>query len=97
MDTGAGVQGFSSGSGYLMRTSANFTTPPIAQIQDNLLGNLRYMLLYDPRAVNTDMDLVEVKHNGNVDAETWSFEVYGYYWDIGALQAPGGPRHPGSS
>ncbi len=97
IDPDAGVQAFSSGSGAFMRVSSSFDTAPISQIEGFDIGALRYVLLYDPRQQGAQMDIVEVKVSSNVDTVTWSFECYGYFWDRSVLNAPGGPRHPGSA
>ena len=97
IDPQAGVQGFSTGFGSFMRTSGDFTTPPIAQIEANNLGSLQYVILFDPRQSGINLDLVELKHSENLENSTYSFEVYGYFWDREVMNTPGGLRHPGSS
>lgn len=56
----------------------------------------RFILLYDPRASGGPMDIVLLTLAANSDMATYSFEAWGYYWDRSVLNAPGGPRHPGS-
>lgn len=58
----------------------------------------RFLLLYDPRSgINLPLTIAELEINDNILAETYAFEAYGYFWDRSVMDAPGGPRHPGSS
>ncbi len=57
----------------------------------------RFLLLYDPRASTGEIDIINFQLPLNIDPSTWTFEGYGYYWDRSVMQAPGGPRHPGSN
>jgi hypothetical protein len=56
----------------------------------------RFLMLYDPRASTGVMDLIDFQLPTNVNPSTWAFEGWGYYWDRSVMEAPGGPRHPGS-
>ncbi len=94
------VQGYGSMHITTFSGSARFTAPisgpglaggPLVQPQD------RFLLLFDPRQTGDLITLVELELADNVDTATYSFEGYGYFWDRGVLDAPGGPRHPGSS
>lgn len=97
IDIVAGFQGF--GSVYLnsITTDADFTAPlsgPI-DVPGIIHPNQRFILLLTRQG--TGLDLVEMEFGANIDLATFSFEGYGYYWDRSVLDAPGGPRHPGSS
>jgi len=99
VDRQAGVQGYGSVRMVTISGSSGHT--------DELTGWLeagvgvdplqRFILLYDPRGSDTVLDLIAFQLPTNVNPSTFSFEGYGYYWDRSVLQAPGGPRHPGSS
>jgi len=94
----AGAQGFATWRSSPIE--AGFGTDPTGGPANELISpNDRFILLLDPGVVGAGnpMVLVEILRNANVDGATYSFEAYGYYWDRGVLNAPGGPRHPGSS
>lgn len=98
IDPIAGVQAYSTN---LLRSedgSGNLT-PPVGGPDDGLvLPNDRFLLCFDPRPQpTTPLVIAELRVNSNVLNNTWSFEGYGYFWDRSVLNAPGGPRHPGSS
>jgi len=97
VDDQVGVQGFATLSVRFMDGSAN-ATPPLTGPQSDLLApNDRFVLLYDPRpGIDDVLALVEFEVSSNVLNEIIGAEIWGYYWDRSVLQAPGGPRHPGS-
>lgn len=73
-------------------------TAPRGGLTDPVIGPAdRFLLLFDPRPTGGVLELVELELADNVDAATYSFEGYGYWWDRSVLQAPGGLRHPGST
>jgi len=96
VDDQPGVQAYNA---VIFRTaigSLTFTAPTKGSPQ--LVTAIdRFLLLFDPRPSGDDMDILELEIDDNVDAATYSFEAYGYFWDRSVMQAPGGPRHPGSS
>lgn len=95
-----GVQGYSTFRQGNVNTDANYTSPiaGIGQIQSEYITPLdRFILLYDPRPLNTVMTIVEMELGFNTLAETYSVEVYGYYWDRAVMDTPGGLRHPGTA
>lgn len=96
-----GVQGFATHRLFVLDGDAAFTAPIEgigAAVTGPLLPNDRFILLFDPRpSIAGDLEIVSMEVDDNVDLETWSFEGYGYFWDRSVLNAPGGPRHPGSS
>jgi len=99
IDPVAGVQAFAKGAIGQLAGSSAFSAPVSLQsaLTPLLEPNDRFLLLFDPRPSAGVLFLVELEMASNVDTETWSFEGYGYYWDRSVLNAPGGPRHPGSS
>lgn len=99
MDDDVGVQGFSTARVALTESDPEFTAPLVIQLANQQLvqPNDRFVLLFDPRPNFTSaMDIVEMENGLNVDTLLYAFEGYGYYWDRSVLDAPGGPRHPGS-
>ena len=97
VDVLAGVQAYSSLIIRNFGTDPQFTAP-IAGMDDPLVTPLdRFLLLFDPRPSIVTLDIIEMESGENVDAATYSFEGYGYFWDRSVLNAPGGPRHPGSA
>jgi len=100
MGVTAGVQGYSTARFGVFRGSASFDTAPVAGevATDELLPrNSRFILLFDPRPGPGILDLLEIKLVNQTDLDIYDIECYGYYWDRSVLNAPGGPRHPGSS
>jgi len=99
MDTTAGVRAYATLRIAQENDGSSFTAPVAGLRASDFLvtPNERFLLLFDPRSRNVAIDLVEMELNANVDGDTNSFEGWGYYWDRSVLQAPGGPRHPGSS
>ncbi len=97
IDPLAGVQAYGSYNSTLFGGDADFTAPiggaelPLIQPQQ------RFLLLFDPRQFGPLGDILEIEFGSNQDTSTYSFEGYGYFWDRSVLNAPGGPRHPGSS
>jgi len=97
VDPQDGVEAFATLSVRFMDGSANFTPPLTGPQSDLLAPNDRFVLLYDPRSgVAGVLSLVEFEVSSNVLNEIIGAEIWGYYWDRSVLQAPGGPRHPGS-
>lgn len=98
VDTLAGVQGYSSALTFSVNTSANFTAP-IGTIANQIVISPtdRFLLCFDPRPGAGNLDIVEIEIGTNTNLATHSFEGYGYFWDRSVLNAPGGPRHPGSA
>jgi len=97
VDPVPGVQAYASLRMSSMISSANFD-PPIRGITGELITpNDRFLLLFDPRPIGIALEIVALGWSLNVDLATYSFEGYGYFWDRSVLNAPGGPRHPGSS
>jgi len=98
IDPLAGIQGFGTVRITTIGGSSNFTPPTRGPLNESLVDPLdRFLLLLDPRNRSTTLTLAEVEWFENVDLATYSFEVYGYFWDRSVADAPGGLRHPGSS
>lgn len=100
VDPIAGVQGYAQNNRGVLGGVSAFTAPLATNGSNTpfVLPHHRFMLLFDPRPQgNEDLTIVELKLGNNTDLATYSFEAYGYYWDRSVLNAPGGPRHPGSS
>lgn len=97
VDPQAGTQGFSTLIGRSMTDIG--TTAPFACPDDPLIDPLgRFILLYDPRpGIASPMDILELKLQVNTNTLVYSFEAWGFFWDRAVMDAPGGPRHPGSS
>jgi len=97
VDPQAGVQAYGSLRMGTTRGSSSFAAP-ITGIDGDLIADKdRFILLYDPRAIGTDMTIVELGIEDNILNDTYSFEAYGYFWDRSVMDTPGGPRHPGSA
>jgi len=99
IDSQAGVQGYAT-LGISSTIGLNDFTAPVQGVAGTggmVSGNQRFVLLFDPRPLATAVPLVELAVAVQVDGATYSFEGWGYYWDRSVLQAPGGPRHPGSN
>lgn len=97
MDDDVGIQG--TGTLRIVNTdqAAGFT-PPEGGPSAAMLSSLdRFILLFDPRPAAGAFTIVELELSGSTDGRTYTFECWGYYWDRGVMNAPGGPRHPGSS
>ena len=97
VDPLAGVQAY--GSARIVRVATNALTAPLGAITDNqtISPAERFLLLFDPRQGAAAPVIVELEYESNTNLDTYSFEAYGYFWDRSVLNAPGGPRHPGSS
>jgi len=98
VDPQAGVQAYATNFASNI-TGSSVNTPPVSGPLDHrMVGpNDRFLLLFDPRPTVGAIDIAEYELGINTLAETYTFEAYGYYWDRSILQAPGGPRHPGSN
>ena len=97
MDPITGVQGFATHKVVLMEGSASFVPPEYGPAGDLLNNFDRFIPLFDPRPIGLDMNIVELTYENNVLADLYSFETYGYFYDRAVMDAPGGPRHPGSN
>lgn len=99
VDPQPGVQAYGAAKHFELRGADIFTPPQEAPHEISLIGPLdRFLLLFDPRpAIPTTLNIMELELAENTLADTYSFEGYGYYWDRSVMQAPGGPRHPGSN
>jgi len=94
----AGVQGYGSNQTVSVDGGGGFTGPFTGQFDYSFIQpNDRFLLLFDPRPVAGAFDVVSLALDRTVDTRLYTFEAYGYYWDRSVLNAPGGPRHPGSS
>jgi len=98
VDVVAGVQGYSTAFASTLAGTGVFTAPGAMPFDHQLVQPLeRFLLLFDPRPSPAPLNLIELELGLNINLATYSFEGYGYFWDRGVLQAPGGPRHPGAS
>ncbi len=99
IDPLADVQAFSTGIFTTGTGSDNDFTQPKSGPDINLVGPLdRFLLLFDPRPLNTAIQIAELEVGANTGVGVdYSAELYGYFWDRSVLNAPGGPRHPGSA
>jgi len=96
---GGAVQGMATFSAQPMDVATTMSVPrqgpngPLIAPQD------RFILLFDPSviAAGQNMVIIEVERDGNANGIGYAFEAYGYWWDRSVLNAPGGPRHPGSN
>ncbi len=89
-----GIQGFAT---LIIGVSIGSTSafPPLQGANRDLLSSeSRYILLF--ARTGTPLAIAELEWDNNLNLATYSFEAYGYFWDRSVLQAPGGPRHPGS-
>jgi len=97
VDPTAGVQAFSVNNAAGASGTDTFTPPLTAPSRALVNPNDRFLLLFDPRSIPSAFNIAELKVATMVDLANYSFEAYGYFWDRSVLNAPGGPRHPGSS
>lgn len=98
VDPQAGVQSYGSMRLFTMFGSTGFTAPTTGPLDVALIGpNERFLLMGDPRPTAGELTIMELEFDENVLADELSYEGYGYYWDRSVWNAPGGPRHPGSS
>jgi len=98
IDPQPGVQGYAHAAYIDIDGSTDFTQPQTGPFNFTLIQpNDRFILLFDPRQERGQITIMELEVNENIVGLTHSFEAYGYFWDRSVLNAPGGPRHPGSS
>jgi len=99
IDVLEGVQGYSTNQSVGVAKPLTAFFPVQGPLQNLVSPNDRFVLLFDPSNVDKDngMNIAEIERDANVDTNVYTFEAYGYYWDRAVLDAPGGPRHPGSS
>jgi len=95
VDPLAGIQGFASLTMGQAIGDTSGTAPLQGSNLPTIRPEMRFILLF--ARTGTPLGIVEVEWNNNLDAATYSFEFWGYFWDRSVLQAPGGPRHPGSA
>jgi len=97
VDPTAGITGFATLKISNTATLDSVTSPILGMKgEDPGVSTLdRFILLRT--GTGTPLTIVEVEFGENLNLATYSFEAYGYYWDRLVMQAPGGPRHPGSS
>ncbi len=97
IDPQAGIQAYASLYVGSMGGNNSLTAPNTGLFDVSPLnGNQKDILIYDPSTQSGDMAIAELEVV-NTDGLTYSFEGYGYYWDRAVMQAPGGPRNPGTS
>lgn len=100
----AGPEGGTAGFSY-NRVFTVTREPLITSPSDNWgasgddMGNSDTLLLFGPLPQDPGaVAIVEMEVNSNVLNSAYFFEGWGYYWDkVAVLNAPGGPRFPGSS
>lgn len=94
-----GITGFATWLRVPITVIANTTVPNAGGDLPMLSPEQRFILLFDPSAVDVlnDMPIIQVERDANVDGIVVSTEAWGYYWDRSILNTPGGPRHPGSN
>jgi len=97
VDPLAGVQAYGSDKMFLFRAPTGLAAPIVGPEPHLIQHADRFLLCFDPRPSAGALVILQLTATPNTDLETWSFEAYGYFWDRSVLQAPGGPRHPGSS
>jgi len=97
VDPQLGVQAYGSAGFVDLSTVSSFTPPEVIPTTPMIAPQDRFLLLFDPRPSGGQITIVELEIGVNILADTYTFEGYGYYWDRSVLNAPGGPRHPGSS
>lgn len=90
-----GLQGYGSNLIILTQADADFTAPIVGWGAGPVTPNQRFLPLWTVQG--SGLTIVEMEFGGNTDAATYTFEVFGYYWDRAVMEAPGGPRHPGAS
>ena len=96
-DADAGVQAYATARFTSFLNSSNFTAPFGGPDVPLLFPTDRFILLYDPRPLAAALNLIELEVSTNGVGISFAFEGWGYFWDRGVLNAPGGPRHPGSN
>lgn len=96
-DRNGGLAGNSFGRTFTFDFNPGFTEPE--GLIDGQWGGsplvINRVLLFGPRQPGqTQVSILELEIDQNVDLSTWSFEAWGYYWDREVVQVPGGPRLP---
>lgn len=93
-----GVQAYSTAQ-FITIDGSNAFSQPVEGPNNAFLihPNDRFVLLFDPRPGVGELSIMELAINENTGTLQYSFEAYGYFWDRSVLNAPGGPRHPGSN
>jgi len=97
VDPTVGVQAYSSNHFFRVESSAGMTPPIGGPTTPTIDPQQRFLLLFDPRPQTAALVIVELEYGDNDLNDVYSFEAYGYFWDRSVLNAPGGPRHPGST
>jgi len=98
IDQQPGITPFNSGIVRNMVGSNSWVSPRAAPDAPLVQPLDRFRLIWDPRHLAPqNMLLCEWFINMPVAPVAYQFSVYGYFWDRSVLNAPGGPRHPGSS
>lgn len=97
IDRIAGVQGYGHAIQRSLQGNTQYNQPEVMPIQPFITALDRFLLMMDPRPSPAPLNLIELETSRNTTGDIFSFEGYGYYWDRSVLNAPGGPRHPGSS
>jgi len=100
VDPLAGVQAYGRTKMSGATGSAAFNSPRFGfgnEGGDAMGPNDRFLLLFDPRPAAGILTIIELEWEINTNLAVYAFEGYGYWWDRGVWDAPGGPRHPGSS
>jgi len=98
VDPTAGVQAYATARYALLLGSVGSLSAPQFGPDRPLVEAIdRFILMYDPRSISGDMDIIELELSDNVLNATYSMEGWGYVWDRAVMAAPGGPRHPGAS
>ncbi len=98
-DLGAGVTAYSTYMRILIGASAVGNFPTDGPFENPLVReNDRFILLFDPRPVETlgRLNIMEFIITDNTNTVLIGFEAWGYWWDRSVMDAPGGPRHPGT-
>jgi len=98
VDPDAGVQAFAT-LRMVDSRSSGFSAPINGPQEPLISPNDRFILCFDPRQQESlgVLPILEIEASGQIDTATYSFEAWGYFWDRSVANAPGGPRHPGSS
>lgn len=94
---GTGGYGLTRIGSAAFRVNTGFTAPFGAGNNNILIGaHEDKILLFGPQPSQSEVNITEMELPENVLNNEYSFEGYGYFWDRAVLQAPGGPRFPGS-
>ncbi len=97
VDPQAGVQAFATAIVQDTGGTDNFDSPNSALRLPVIRDIDRFILIFDPRPGPGLIDILSMAIADNGVGNSWTFECYGYYWDRSVMNAPGGPRHPGSN